>query len=196
VSQELCNKVLFKIKYQIIPCGVDTKLFDERIFSSLKGKNPDDSGEIKILFGSAFNNPVKNYALVVKAIQILANPNIRVIELKSKSRNEVAELLSNCKLLIMTSLSEGSPQVIKEAMSCNRPIVSTDVGDIKEVVGDTEGCFLTGFKPEQVAESICAALEYTNSNTRTNGRNRIFSLGLDSDSIARRIRNVYMEALN
>ena len=86
-----------------------------------------------------------------------------LIELDNRNREEVNLLLNACNLLLLTSTSEGSPQVIKEAMACNRPIVATDVGDIRELIGDTEGCYLTSFDPDDVAKKIKLALQFETS---------------------------------
>ena len=96
------------------------------------------------------------------------------------------------ELVILTSLWEGSPNVIKEAMACNCPIVSTNVGDVRWVIGDTEGCYITSFDPEDVAEKIKLALEF---GKRTNGRDRIIELGLDSETIAKRLIDIYSKVL-
>lgn len=44
--------------------------------------------------------------------------------------------------ILMTSKTEGSPQVIKEAMACNYPIVATDVSDIKYMLGGMSGHYI------------------------------------------------------
>ncbi len=77
-------------------------------------------------------------------------------------------------------------------MACKCPIVSTDVGDVKDVIGNTEGCYLTKFDPQDVAEKIKIALEF---GERTNGRERIIEAGLDSKTIAKRIVGVYRKVL-
>ena len=79
-------------------------------------------------------------------------------------------LINSADFLLMTSFHEGSPQVIKEAMACNIPIVSTDVGDVKEIIGSTEGCFITDFTIESV---IKAVQEVFNLKKRTNGRKQV-----------------------
>ena len=76
-------------------------------------------------------------------------------------------------------------------MACNCPIVSTDVGDVKEVIGKTEGCYITSFDPKDVAEKIKMALDF---GKRTNGRNHIKHLEINN--IAKKIINVYEHVLN
>jgi len=93
-------------------------------------------------------------------------------------------------MVILTSKFEGSPNVIKEAMACNCPIVSTDVGDVREVIGNTEGCFITSFEPEGVAKKIKLAIEF---NKKTNGRDNITHL--DEKVIAQRLIDVYQSAI-
>jgi teichuronic acid biosynthesis glycosyltransferase TuaC len=140
----------------------------------------------KILFSSSFSNPVKNYPLAKSSFFLLKNPKASLIELKDKSRNEVVKMLNACDVLLMTSYSEGSPQIIKEAMACNCPIVSTDVGDVKKNIGQSYNCFVTGFDKNDIAEKIRTVLENGN---RSNGRE--FIMEFNNGLIIRRIFDVY-----
>ncbi len=142
-----------------------------------------------MLFPSYFENPVKNRALAENAINIL-NEDIVLLELKNKSRAEVSRIINSVDVLLLTSFSEGSPQVIKEAMACNCPIVATNVGDIKEVIGETEGCYITSFDCHDVAEKLKMALTF---GKRTNGREKIKRF--DNKIVASTIYNVYKEVL-
>jgi glycosyltransferase involved in cell wall biosynthesis len=96
--------------------------------------------------------------------------------------------MSACDVLALTSDYEGSPMVVKEAMASNLPIVSTDVGDVATVIGDTEHCHLVEPTPEAVAEKLLAVLSV---RPRTDGRNKIGHLALAA--IAERIIKVYRE---
>lgn len=91
-------------------------------------------------------------------------------------------------VLLLTSLSEGSPNVIKEAMACNLPIVSTDVGDVKEVISNTKGCCIASFEPADVAAKLKEALNFSGP---TNGREIIKQL--DINIIAQKIIGIYKE---
>ena len=94
-------------------------------------------------------------------------------------------------VLLLTSLSEGSPNIIKEAMACNCPIVSTDVGDVKENIYNTEGCFISSYDPSDIANKIQKASNYGKS--RTNGRENITHL--NNNIVAKQILNIYNEAV-
>ena len=144
----------------------------------------------KVLFCSNPSRPEKNYSLAKKAIDILDD---RTIELKYIDGIDQKELIyhynsSDCVLL--TSFHEGSPNVIKETMACNIPIVSTNVGDVKEVIGKTKGCYLTTFDPENVAYNIKKVL---NLEERTTGRKDVKHL--ESGLVAKKIIKIYKTIL-
>jgi teichuronic acid biosynthesis glycosyltransferase TuaC len=189
VEQKISKKINVNKKNAIIPCGLELDKFFPIERKVARDKLNLVQDQNYILFSSAFNNPVKNYNLAKKGIELLKN-EFSVIELKNRTREEVNLLINACNLLILTSISEGSPQIIKEAMACNCPIVSTDVGDIRELIGNTEGCYLTSFEPEDVANKIKLALKF---GKRTNGRERIKHL--DNKIIAKKIMDVYKTVL-
>lgn len=194
VHPNLPKKILYKKKpINIIPCGVDLEIFyPEHINSEARDSSLDKK---TILFSSPFDNHVKNYPLARKAVDLL-NGKVNLVELTGYSRSEVALLMNSVDLLLVTSRSETGPLVVKEAMACNCPIVSTDVGDVRDVIGNTEGCYITTFDPEDVAEKIKLALDFSEKKGRTQGRKRIIDLRLDSESVAKRIINVYEQMLN
>nr|MBP9044541.1 glycosyltransferase family 4 protein [Spirochaetota bacterium] len=145
-----------------------------------------------ILFMSNPDRPEKNYNLAKQAYNLLNENNIVLHVIYNISNDKIPHYYYSADLLLLTSLWEGSPNVIKEAMACNLPIVSTDVGDVKEVIGSTEGCYICSYDPKDVAEKIKMALDF---GKRTNGRERIIKLGLDADNIAKKIINVYDKVL-
>lgn len=186
VSSNLFKKMFIKPKnrYSVIPCGVDFEIFypiDKKKARNISGLNSQDK---YIMFASAFSNKVKNYLLAKKAVDLIGE--VTVLELRDRSRHEVNLLLNAVDLLLMTSFSEGSPQVIKEAMACNCPVVSTDVGDVRKLVEDTAGCFIAAFDPLDISKKIRMALDYQN---RTNGREKISHL--NNSIIANKIIKVY-----
>lgn len=199
VNEKMPNSLFVKPinEYSVIPCGIGLETFypfDKFEARTRLGWNVEDK---IIVFSSSFTNPVKNYKLAKLAIANLTNDynKLRLVELHGKNRNEVNDILNAADLLLMTSFSEGSPQIVKEAMACNLPIVSTDVGDVRWVIGDTKGCYVTTFDPVDVVEKIKLALEFSEKIGRIKGRERIIELGLDSETIAKKVIDVYNSVL-
>ena len=142
-----------------------------------------------ILFASAFDNAVKNAPLAKEAVSLMQNDNAELLELKGFSREEVTLLMCAADAFLMTSFSEGSPQVIKEAMACGCPIVSVDVGDVKERVGGVDGCYVADSRePQELSELLKRAKSYEG---RTKGRERIEADGLDNRDVAERLMRIY-----
>ena len=176
-----------------------------------------------VLFAGAFDNAVKDPELAFAAVALLqtqcsgaeapvysvqckgeetseavtsaqtANTSIKLIELKGYTRDQVNVLMYNCDALLMTSRTEGSPQVIKEAMACGCPIVSVDVGDVAERVDGVEGCYIVRTRePKDIAEALQRALAFEG---KTNGRDRIIEMGLSNEQVAEQLLRIYEQLL-
>ena len=176
-----------------------------------------------VLFAGAFDNAVKDPELAFAAVALLQtqcsgaeapvysvqckgeetseavtsaqtpSTSFKLIELKGYTRDQVNTLMYNCDALLMTSKSEGSPQVIKEAMACGCPIVSVDVGDVAERTSGVEGCYVVSTRePKDIAEALQEALQFEG---RTNGRQRIIDLKLSNEQVAERLLRIYEQVL-
>jgi len=188
VVNEKMRKYILSKKTVCIPCGVDIELFKPVEKNFARNTLNMKSDIHYILFCSSFNRKEKNAELAKKAVSLLKNRNVILIEFKGYTRDQAVLLFSAVDLLLMTSLYEGSPQVIKEAMACNCPIVSTDVGDVKYVIGETANCYICNYDPFEIASRIDLLLS---NQFRTDGRERIIKLGLTIDIIANKINNIY-----
>ncbi|MCK4662437.1 MAG: glycosyltransferase family 4 protein [Bacteroidales bacterium] len=89
-----------------------------------------------------------------------------VIFIGEIDHSEISALFSASNVFGFTSLYEGSPIVIKEALACNLPVVSTDVGDVKEVLADFEGCYISDYNANHFAEKLLSAIKFKNNNYR------------------------------
>jgi hypothetical protein len=179
----------------IIANGVNLDLFRQE---------SKEESRLKVGFNKKYNvvfisvrpdEMVKNLKLAQQAIQLIGDENIHFQVISKIENKKLSYYYSAADVLLLTSVTEGSPNVIKEAMACNCPIVSTDVGDVREIIGNTEGCYISSSNPADLAQETKKALEYSSTRGRTNGRQRIIELGLDSDSIANRIIEVYQKVL-
>jgi glycosyltransferase involved in cell wall biosynthesis len=61
-------------------------------------------------------------------------------------------------VVALSSLSEGFPFSVVEAMMCGKPNVATDVGGVSEALGDT-GIVVRARRPDQLAEGIIRLLD-------------------------------------
>ena len=141
-----------------------------------------------VLFSSSFDKKVKNYPLAKKAVYLVGK--VELIELKGYTREEVNLLMNACDLLLVTSFSETGPLVVKEAMAHNCPIITTDVGDVKDIIRNTNGCYITSYDPMDVANKIKKALKFKG---KTNGRDKVRHL--DINIIAKEVINIYRKVI-
>lgn len=146
-----------------------------------------------VLFASDPGRPSKNFHLARDSMLLLKDDTIEFRVIHHKPHEEIIDEINHADLLLLTSRWEGSPNTIKEAMACNCPVVSTNVGDVRWLFGDEPGHYITSFNPEDVANKIRLALEYAKINGSTKGRDRIITLGLDSGTIANKIVGLYNE---
>ncbi len=176
-------------RYTLLPCGID--LSDLQLTEKNEARQKMGLGADKkyILFAGAFDNKVKNVPLAKESVALLNENCVELLELKNYSREEVTLLMCAADAFLMTSFTEGSPQVIKEALACGCPIVSTDVGDVRERTEGIEGCYVANSRnPEELAELLKKAMAF---NWKTDGREKIIADGLDNKQVAERLMDIY-----
>ena len=176
----------------VIPNGVDMDRFrpiDQITARKQLGLDPDKK---LVLFISGLNREEKRFHLASEAVGRLLDDEVVLLHLHDTPNDQVPIYLNAADLLLLTSSREGSVNVVKEAMACNCPVVSTDVGDVRWVLGSTEGCYLVSSDPSDIAGSIKRVLE---AGRRTIGRSRIEEIGLDAGSVADRIADLYRNVL-
>jgi Glycosyltransferase len=189
-SPNIESSVYLKQKSFIIPNGVNLQKFKPAPRAT-DTENTWQHRKAKILFLGNKNKPGKNFPLVQAAIERLGDIDIELVCPYPVAHHDIPRYLNEADVLVFPSFVEGSPNVIKEAMACNCPIVSTDVGDVRWVIGQTAGCYIASFDPEDFATKIRMAIQFSREHGRTNGRQQIINLGLDAETVAKRIMAVY-----
>jgi teichuronic acid biosynthesis glycosyltransferase TuaC len=189
------HKQIQKENSYLIPNGVNISIFKPTDKSTSRKILKIDHNKKIVLFVSNPERVEKNFSLAQKALRRLNIPDTELITVYNKSQTELIDYYNAADVSVLTSFHEGSPNVIKEAMACNCPIVSTDVGDVSWVLGNTEGCYIAGFDPKNFAGKLKQALAFASKIGRTKGRDRIIELGLDSETVAKRIIGVYERVL-
>lgn len=189
VSRKTLDIARPKKKNTLLPCGIDmseTQQTEKADARRLMGLANDKH---YVLFAGAFDNEVKNAPLARNTVGLLGDDALELMELKGYSREEVTRLMCAADAILMTSFTEGSPQVIKEAMACGCPIVSVDVGDVKERTAGVDGCFVAETRePQELAGLLQKALAFEG---KTKGREKLVTDGLDNRSVAERLMEIY-----
>lgn len=189
VCEKLIHALKVKRDFVVLPCGVDLDLFRPMDKSQCR-KTLGLPLDRKIVFFPADpkGRPEKGFDILERALQILDSREIFVVTAGNILHEEIPYYMNASDVVVQTSYFEASPMVIKEALATRVPIVSTDVGDTKEIIGNTEGCFISEREPISVAQNLRKALEFSG---RTNGRERIIELGLSLDQVAETICGIY-----
>lgn len=191
-SQNIENYVYLKRKSYLVPNGINI----EKFRPELKPPTEDVTNRKKqVLFLGNKTDARKNYSLAHAAVVQLGVPDVELINPYPVAHDEIPKLLNAVDVLVVPSLMEGSPNLVKEAMACNCPMVVTDVGDVRWVLGNTGGSYISSFDTKDFTEKLRQALQYASTRGRTNGAARIKELGLDAETIARRVIDIYKTVL-
>jgi glycosyltransferase involved in cell wall biosynthesis len=109
-------------------------------------------------------------------------------------RDDIPEFFAALDILVLSSRSEGFPNVLGEAMACGVPCVTTDVGDAALIVGDT-GMAVPADNDAALAAALSAVLALPASQRKTLGaRARSRVLGAYSmATVAARYADLYRD---
>jgi teichuronic acid biosynthesis glycosyltransferase TuaC len=176
----------------VIPCGIDFEIFkpmDKRWAREQLGLAADKK---LVLFVGDYPKQLKRFDIVEGSVAHLKSRGVdaELVVAYKQVYERVPLYMNACDVLVLASDREGSPQVVKEAMACNLPVVSVDVGDVPDVLAGVRNCFVSPRDPASVAGKLALILERCE---RSDGREktRRYELG----SIARRVIAVYEEVL-
>lgn len=131
----------------------------------------------------------KRFEWAQEAVDLLKDEGVCLYPVYNKPHDEMVKYFCAADVMLLTSESEGSPNVVKEAMACNCPVVSTDVGDVKWITHEVEGTYVAPCGDTRaLALSLAQALQ---RGGRTSGRERIEEYGITTECIARKIIDIY-----
>lgn len=191
-SKQQLRMLPLKCRAEVIPNGVDFEAFRPVNMTEARRNLGLQQSENKlILFLGNPDDPRKNFSLA-KEIYELVKKEIEAILIVPYpvAPEKVWLYLNAADVLLFTSFFEGSSNLLKEAMACNCPVVTTPAGDAADIVTGVDQCHLSGYDPEETAGKV---LEVLRSGKRSDGRQRIEHL---KDSIvAERIVSKYNKAM-
>jgi teichuronic acid biosynthesis glycosyltransferase TuaC len=169
-------------RIRLIPCGIDLDRFKPMDQGACRRQLAWRNDRFHVLFNAGGGDPVKRPWLARAAVARLKDAGVAVEmhEMSGVRNDEVAVWLNASDVLLLTSLHEGSPTVVKEALACNLPIVSVVVGDVRDRIAGVEGCYLASADPDDLA----AKLRIVHANgRRVDARRSVSALSLESTAM-------------
>ncbi|MDP3115411.1 MAG: glycosyltransferase [Candidatus Cloacimonadaceae bacterium] len=187
-SNEMANILSLRKRTCVIPNGVDFDRFpfiDKDVACKEVGF---DQSKKNIIFVSNPNRAEKNFAIAEKAILLLEGEDFVLHAIYEIPHSMINIYMRAADAMILTSFHEGSPNVVKEAMACGLPIVSTDVGDVKQNTKGLDNCFIVGMNIHEIAAGLRNAV---NSSISKEGRLNLIKLGLTAGNARDAILRIY-----
>jgi len=179
----------------VIPCGIDVKKFlmsDDNVKSHHNGWEKKSDKKLQVLFPANPLDKVKNYPLFHNVCMELKKMGINVTEvyLRDIPREKVPSIFWNCAVMVLTSFSEGSPTVLKEAIAAKLPFVSVDVGDVQEWCDLISfGLVVKNRNPRIIAEKVVYLLSKIDDRRTLDNSQAVGQM--DIANIARKVKSVY-----
>jgi glycosyltransferase involved in cell wall biosynthesis len=179
----------------LLPNGVDMGWFRPMAQDECRSRLGWNLQSKVVLFNASQNeNQIcKNPTLARAAVDLLAQsiPDVSLYMMSNASQEEVRLLLNAADSLLVTSLHEGSPNIVKEAMACNLPVVSVPCGDVPERLRMTHPGGVCSYDARVLAKALEEVLK---AGSRSNGRNELIAQGLTAAKVAERLIQVYRQA--
>jgi glycosyltransferase involved in cell wall biosynthesis len=179
-------------KAVVLPNGVDTSWFRPMPRTLCRASLGWNTQSRVVLFNASRNEDQqrKNPELAHAAIHLLSEsvPGVSLVMLSNVSHEEVRLMLNAADCLLVTSLHEGSPNIVKEAMACNLPVVSVPCGDVSERLKEVHPGSIRPYDPRALADGIQEVLA---AGCHSNGRDQLIAQGLTATKVAKHLIDIY-----
>ncbi len=192
VKTEQMRKASLMDDAYVIPDGVNFELFRPIPREEARAALGWDQDRYYVVFANNPAIPVKNFALAQAAVERLREREIEaeLVVANGLPQSTVVQYINASNALILSSVAEGSPNVVREAMACNVPVVATDVGDVAQVLAHTEGCSVCAHNADALAAGLEKALRHSEHTT-----GRSDTAHLDSRELVKQVLAMYEQAI-
>ncbi len=176
---------------RVIPCGVDLERFRPMPREEARARvGWPAEGVVLLWLGDPRKEKRVDLAYTTHEELRSKMPHVGLRVVSKVPHQEVPFYLNAADVLLLTSDHEGSPVIVKEALACNLPVVSTRVGDVADLLHGVDGCHLAEQDPRDLAAKVALALA---GGGRTRGRAKMEAWSTTRE--AERIVQVYREVL-
>jgi teichuronic acid biosynthesis glycosyltransferase TuaC len=193
VSEQLKQRLWWRKKrVAVIPNGVDLDVFHPRPRTVAREELGWEQREQVVLFNAGVDPISKRLDLAESSVAVAREicGDVRLHVLDGSTPPEMIPLLMNAAdCLLLTSDWEGSPNVVKEAIACNLPVVSVEVGDVRERLAGVQPSRIVLRNPSDIGNGIAGIL---NLGERSNGR--IATGDLTVEKISEQLAQIYKAA--
>jgi len=186
MSEEMAD--LLDVECHVIPHGIDLQRFAPRSRRDARTDLGWDHDARHVLFPYAPDREVKDYPRAERVVERARGQFDAPIELHAVhgiSHEAVPTYMNAADALLMTSRREGSPNSIKEALACNLPIVSTDVGDVSDRLADVYPSYVCA-TDDALASALTTVFDL---DARSDGRETVRDVSLER--MGEQLRAVY-----
>lgn len=176
---------------RVIPCGVDAERFSPQDREAARRTLGWSASERIVLFAATRpHEPRKRLDLARAAVahaESALGP-IRLAVAENQPPDLMPTMMNAADCLLLTSMAEGSPVVVKEAIMCNLPVVATDVADVAEMLAGVTPSAVCSHAPDELGDALVGVLT---AGRRSDGRGR--RPDLNQATAVRRVLETYEE---
>jgi len=190
MSDEMAS--MLDVDCHVIPHGVDLERFKPEPQAAARDRVGWTREGTHVLFPYPVERRVKNYPRakrVVDAARARIDGDVELHTLYGVPHRRMPDYMNAADALLLTSRREGSPNSVKEALACNLPIVSTDVGDVRERVDGVDRSFVCR-SDEELIEALVEVCRPPGPST---GRRKAQEVSLET--MGERIEGLYASVL-
>lgn len=182
-----------RTRAHVLPNGVDTTRFRPGSRVAARQRLGLDAGERLVLFPHTPHVARKRLDLAQAAIAALEQRGVvaRLWVVQGVPHAQMPDYYQAADCLLLTSEQEGSPNAVKEALCCDLPVVSVDVGDVRQWIEGGRGSVLVAAAPEAIADGLARVLSQTSPPDGQRIRDE-----LSAERIARKLISVYQTSLD
>ena len=169
---------------RIIPMGVELRRYVPMERDAARARLGWDHRKSIVIFNASA--PIikrLDIALAVEKKLIADGVSMELEILRgTTTQEEMPILLSAADAILLCSDNEGSPTIVKEAMACNLPVVTSDVGDVRERLAGTSPGAIVDQSVDHLASALRTVLA---SGKRSNGRVMAVQNRADAETLDR-----------